>query len=101
MPAAKKFTAANVPALTKLAAECGLSHTMASGKRIDFSAQPAEAGEFCRMREEDEGKLEEFIKRAEGMFGVREHFSAFNCYRFVRCTWSKDTRTQSQMDNVD
>jgi hypothetical protein len=102
MPAAKKFTANNVPALIRLAIECGLEHTMSGGRRgIDFSAQPAENGEFCRMREEDEGKLKRFIKRAEEMFGDREHFTTCNRWSFVRCDWSKECRTQSQMDNVD
>ena len=102
MPATKKFTARNVAALTALANECGLSFSLAFGRRnIDFSTRAPVDGDFSPVSEEEDVKMADFADRANTMFGDREHFFACNRYRFVRCDWSKDTRTQSQIDNVD
>lgn len=102
MPATKKFTARNIPALTALATKCGLTFSLEFGRRnIDFSTRAPADGEFGPVSEDEDVKMADFADRANTLFGDREHFFACNRYRFVRCDWAKDTRTQSQIDNVD
>lgn len=103
MPAAKKFTAANLPTLIKIAEACGLTHVVrCDSKNYTFAlAAPGSDGRYALAPEADEGKLAEFCERAEQTFGDRAHFWASNRWSHVDVTWERDTRTQAQLDNVD
>ncbi len=102
MPATKKFTARNLPALESLARECGLEHTFRNSSRC-YTFAPGELveGDYPALGEDDERKLVRFSESATKMFGDREYFFASNCWRFVRVTWQRDTRTESQRNNCD
>lgn len=101
MPATK-FTARNVPALVDLAAKCGLAHSFRNGSRCyTFSVNAIEDGDFPPCSDEEHAKMEHFVAKAEEKFGDRDIFAAWNCHRFVRVTWERDTRTESQRNNCD
>ena len=97
-----KFTARNLPALEKLARECGLEHTFRNWSKC-YTFAPGELvdGDYPALGEDDESKLVRFCERATEMFGDREHFFASNRWRFVRVTWERDTRADAQRNNMD
>lgn len=100
--AAKKFTARNLPALEKLAAECGLKLTHKNwSKCVDFAPGDLVDGDYPALSEEDQAKVENFCERANSTFGDREHFHASNRWRFARVRWERDSRTESQHNNCD
>ena len=103
MPAAtKKFTARNIPALVNLAAECGLVHSFRNGSRCyTFSVNALDDGDFPPCSDEEHAKMDHFVAKAEEKFGDRDLFVAWNHHRFVRVTWERDTRTESQRNNCD
>lgn len=100
--AAKKFTARNLPALEKLAAECGLTYVHRNwSKCYTFAPNAHVNGDFEPLCEEDQNKLVAFCESANSMFGDREHFFAANHWRFARVSWERDCRTESQKNNCD
>ena len=98
-----KFTARNLPALEKLARECGLEHSFRHGaKCYSFAPNALDAtGDWPAASDEDHAKLERFVAAADKMFGNREVFFAYNAHRFARVTWQRDNRTESQRNNCD
>jgi hypothetical protein len=96
------FTARNVPALIVLATETGLVHHYdCGGRHINFAPTAPVDGDYPPLGEEDEAKVVTFCERANAAFGDRAHFCAGNRWRFASVSWSKDTRTQAQLENRD
>ena len=103
MPAAKKFTARQVPALLALAAARGLDAHKVDSKTYQFApvALRGDHWEQLSVSADDMGAMERFETEVASKFAAY----ALNVDargRFVSVTWAKtQARTQSQLDNVD
>jgi len=97
-----KFTARNLPALEKLARDCGLEYNFRNdSKCYTFSPNDLVDGDFPPCSDEDHAKLERFVAAADKMFGNRESFCAYSAHRFARVTWRRSCQTESQRNNCD
>lgn len=97
--AAKKFTARNVPALVDIARGLGFEMHKCDSKTYDFSRPGLEdmsVGLSC----EDMESARKFTDEVERTFAAYDVFID-NRHRFVRVSWSKSTRTESQLNNMD
>lgn len=97
-----KFTARNLPALEKLARECGLEHSFRhDSKCYSFSPNALVDGNFPPSSDEDRAAIARFVAAAERTFGNREDFCAYSAFGFARVSWRRDPRTPSQLNNCD
>ncbi len=101
MPATKKFTARNVPALLALAAAFNLSAHKVDSKTYQF-APASQSGEArVGLSCEDMQSMDKFVERADSEF-LAYDLDIDPRGNFVSVSWAKRiARTESQVNNVD
>jgi len=101
MPATKKFTARNVPALLALAAAFNLSAHKVDSKTYQF-APVSQSGETrVGLSCEDMQAMDKFVERADTDF-LAYDLDIDPRGNFVSVSWAKRAaRTESQFNNVD
>jgi hypothetical protein len=101
MPAAKKFTARNAPALLALAAEFHLSAHKVDSKTYQFAPMSQANNQLVGLSCEDMQSMDRFVERADSDF-LAYDLDIDPRGNFVSVSWAKRTaRTESQMNNVD